>query len=175
MAPLKIKLGLLGGKRKKAGSVSNPARLPNAECQGLNPRLRQRGDRGGGGRIQGAPPSLMAAGSGQCAFQSEEGHEPEAEESDLDSGSVHSASGWPDGPVRAKKLKRGRPGRKKKKGEDIPLCEPLCVPYSFVVFLASDTQTFCLSLNTFLFSVPSVLTGVYDSPGLSCSDRRGGS
>ncbi|XP_006532948.1 chromodomain-helicase-DNA-binding protein 3 isoform X11 [Mus musculus] len=70
MAPLKIKLGLLGGKRKKAGS---------------------------------------------CAFQSEEGHEPEAEESDLDSGSVHSASGWPDGPVRAKKLKRGRPGRKKKK------------------------------------------------------------
>ncbi|XP_029339359.1 chromodomain-helicase-DNA-binding protein 3 isoform X6 [Mus caroli] len=70
MAPLKIKLGLLGGKRKKAGS---------------------------------------------CAFQSEEGHEPEAEESDLDSGSVHSASGRPDGPVRAKKLKRGRPGRKKKK------------------------------------------------------------
>lgn len=62
MAPLKIKLGLLGGKRKKAGSVSNPARLPNAECQGLNPRPRPRGKLGGGGRIQGAPPSLMAAG-----------------------------------------------------------------------------------------------------------------
>ncbi|XP_013377511.1 PREDICTED: chromodomain-helicase-DNA-binding protein 3 isoform X8 [Chinchilla lanigera] len=70
MAPLKIKLGLLGGKRKKAGSY---------------------------------------------VFQSDEGPEPEAEESDLDSGSVHSASGRPDGPVRAKKLKRGRPGRKKKK------------------------------------------------------------
>ncbi|XP_034363448.1 chromodomain-helicase-DNA-binding protein 3 isoform X4 [Arvicanthis niloticus] len=70
MAPLKIKLGLLGGRRKKAGS---------------------------------------------CVFQSDEGPEPEAEESDLDSGSVHSASGRPDGPVRAKKLKRGRPGRKKKK------------------------------------------------------------
>ncbi|XP_054989341.1 chromodomain-helicase-DNA-binding protein 3 isoform X3 [Sorex araneus] len=66
MAPLKIKLGLLGGKRKKGGS-------------------------------------------------SDEGPEPEAEESDLDSGSVHSASGRPDGPVRTKKLKRGRPGRKKKK------------------------------------------------------------
>nr|XP_044986605.1 chromodomain-helicase-DNA-binding protein 3 isoform X6 [Jaculus jaculus] len=70
MAPLKIKLGLLGGKRKKGGSY---------------------------------------------VFQSDEGPEPEAEESDLDSGSVHSASGRPDGPVRAKKLKRGRPGRKKKK------------------------------------------------------------
>ncbi|EPY73961.1 chromodomain-helicase-DNA-binding protein 3 isoform 1 [Camelus ferus] len=66
MAPLKIKLGLLGGKRKKGGS-------------------------------------------------SDEGPEPEAEESDLDSGSVHSVSGRPDGPVRTKKLKRGRPGRKKKK------------------------------------------------------------
>ncbi|XP_071459792.1 chromodomain-helicase-DNA-binding protein 3 isoform X9 [Marmota flaviventris] len=70
MAPLKIKLGLLGGKRKKGGSY---------------------------------------------VFQSDEGPEPEAEESDLDSGSVHSASGRPDGPVRTKKLKRGRPGRKKKK------------------------------------------------------------
>ncbi|XP_052612636.1 chromodomain-helicase-DNA-binding protein 3 isoform X1 [Peromyscus californicus insignis] len=70
MAPLKIKLGLLGAKRKKAGSY---------------------------------------------VFQSDEGPEAEAEESDLDSGSVHSASGRPDGPVRAKKLKRGRPGRKKKK------------------------------------------------------------
>ncbi|KAM4844675.1 chromodomain-helicase-DNA-binding protein 3 isoform 12-T12 [Thomomys bottae] len=70
MAPLKIKLGLLGGKRKKGGSY---------------------------------------------VFQSDEGPEPEAEESDLDSGSVHSASGRPEGPVRAKKLKRGRPGRKKKK------------------------------------------------------------
>ncbi|XP_046946068.1 chromodomain-helicase-DNA-binding protein 3 isoform X11 [Lynx rufus] len=70
MAPLKIKLGLLGGKRKKGGSY---------------------------------------------VFQNDEGPEPEAEESDLDSGSVHSASGRPDGPVRTKKLKRGRPGRKKKK------------------------------------------------------------
>ncbi|XP_014405313.1 PREDICTED: chromodomain-helicase-DNA-binding protein 3 isoform X7 [Myotis brandtii] len=69
MTPLKIKLGLLGGKRKK----------------------------------------------GSYVFQSDEGPEPEAEESDLDSGSVHSASGRPDGPVRTKKLKRGRPGRKKKK------------------------------------------------------------
>uniref|UniRef100_A0A8D1R3W7 Chromodomain helicase DNA binding protein 3 n=1 Tax=Sus scrofa TaxID=9823 RepID=A0A8D1R3W7_PIG len=69
MAPLKIKLGLLGGKRKKGGSTQGP----------------------------------------------DEGPEPEAEESDLDSGSVHSASGRPDGPVRTKKLKRGRPGRKKKK------------------------------------------------------------
>ncbi|XP_064351273.1 chromodomain-helicase-DNA-binding protein 3 isoform X4 [Camelus dromedarius] len=70
MAPLKIKLGLLGGKRKKGGSY---------------------------------------------VLQSDEGPEPEAEESDLDSGSVHSVSGRPDGPVRTKKLKRGRPGRKKKK------------------------------------------------------------
>ncbi|XP_064438160.1 chromodomain-helicase-DNA-binding protein 3 isoform X7 [Mirounga angustirostris] len=70
MAPLKIKLGLLGGKRKKGGSY---------------------------------------------VLQSDEGPEPEAEESDLDSGSVHSASGRPDGPVRTKKLKRGRPGRKKRK------------------------------------------------------------
>ncbi|XP_021503877.1 chromodomain-helicase-DNA-binding protein 3 isoform X4 [Meriones unguiculatus] len=75
MAPLKIKLGLLGGKRKKAGSW----------------------------------------GCGQYVFQSDEGPEPDAEESDLDSGSIHSASGRPDGPVRAKKVKRGRPGRKKKK------------------------------------------------------------
>ncbi|ERE69398.1 chromodomain-helicase-DNA-binding protein 3 [Cricetulus griseus] len=70
MAPLKIKLGLLSGKRKKAGSY---------------------------------------------VLQGDEGPDPEAEESDLDSGSIHSASGRPDGPVRAKKLKRGRPGRKKKK------------------------------------------------------------
>nr|XP_038943550.1 chromodomain-helicase-DNA-binding protein 3 isoform X10 [Rattus norvegicus] len=76
MAPLKIKLGLLGGRRRKAGS---------------------------------------------CVFQGDEGPEPEAEESDLDSGSVHSASGRPDGPVRAKKLKRGRPGRKKKKGEEVTM------------------------------------------------------
>uniref|UniRef100_G1L8H4 Chromodomain helicase DNA binding protein 3 n=1 Tax=Ailuropoda melanoleuca TaxID=9646 RepID=G1L8H4_AILME len=73
MAPLKIKLGLLGGKRKKGGS-------------------------------------------------SDEGPEPEAEESDLDSGSVHSASGRPDGPVRTKKLKRGRPGRKKRKGKGFLGC-----------------------------------------------------
>ncbi|XP_045149468.1 chromodomain-helicase-DNA-binding protein 3 isoform X6 [Echinops telfairi] len=72
MAPLKIKLGLLGSKRKKGGSY---------------------------------------------VLQSDEGPEPEAEESDLDSGSIHSASGRPDGPVRPKKLKRGRPGRKKKKGK----------------------------------------------------------
>lgn len=52
-------------------------------------------------------------------MQSDEGPEPEAEESDLDSGSVHSASGRPDGPVRTKKLKRGRPGRKKKKGRAV--------------------------------------------------------
>uniref|UniRef100_A0A7N4PZ13 Chromodomain helicase DNA binding protein 3 n=1 Tax=Sarcophilus harrisii TaxID=9305 RepID=A0A7N4PZ13_SARHA len=70
MAPLKIKLGLLGGKRKKGGSY---------------------------------------------VFQSDEGPEPEAEESDLESGSIHSASGRPDGTTRTKKLKRGRPGRKKKK------------------------------------------------------------
>ncbi|XP_075417003.1 chromodomain-helicase-DNA-binding protein 3 isoform X2 [Tenrec ecaudatus] len=70
MAPLKIKLGQLGSKRKKGGSY---------------------------------------------ILQSDECPEPEAEESDLDSGSVHSASGRPDGPVRTKKLKRGRPGRKKKK------------------------------------------------------------
>lgn len=115
-------------------------------------------------------------GSGQCVFQSDEGPEPEAEESDLDSGSVHSASGRPDGPVRAKKLKRGRPGRKKKKGEGVTVCEPFCVLYSFVVFLTSNIQTFCLSLNPFLLpSVPSVLTGVYDSPGLSYSDWGGGS
>ncbi|XP_056673538.1 chromodomain-helicase-DNA-binding protein 3 isoform X3 [Monodelphis domestica] len=74
MAPLKIKLGLLGGKRKKGGS-----------------------------------------GYGQYVFQSDEGPEPEAEESDLESGSIHSASGRPDGTTRTKKLKRGRPGRKKKK------------------------------------------------------------
>lgn len=71
-------------------------------------------------------PHSWQRGSGQCVFQGDEGPEPEAEESDLDSGSVHSASGRPDGPVRAKKLKRGRPGRKKKKGEEVTMCEPLC-------------------------------------------------
>lgn len=113
----------------------------------------------GGGRSRDA--AFTGVYSGQCVFQSDEGPEPEAEESDLDSGSVHSASGRPDGPVRAKKLKRGRPGRKKKKGEGVTVCVPFCVPYSFVVFLTSDIQTLCLSLNPFLlFSALSVLTGV---------------
>lgn len=73
--------------------------------------------------MPGAPHSWLR-GYGQYVFQSDEGPEPEAEESDLDSGSVHSASGRPDGPVRVKKLKRGRPGRKKKKGKSV-MCDPL--------------------------------------------------
>lgn len=77
-------------------------------------------------RIQHA--SLTQWGYGQYAFQSEEGPEPEAEESDLDSGSVHSASCRPDGPVRAKKLKRGRPGRKKKKGKGCHCVSPSVHP-----------------------------------------------
>ncbi|XP_044273101.1 chromodomain-helicase-DNA-binding protein 3 isoform X2 [Varanus komodoensis] len=65
MAPLKIKLGMIGGKRKKSSS-------------------------------------------------SDEVGEPE-EESDLDNSSVHSSSVRSDSSGRVKKLKRGRPGRKKKK------------------------------------------------------------
>uniref|UniRef100_A0A8B9ZZZ9 Chromodomain helicase DNA binding protein 3 n=1 Tax=Anas zonorhyncha TaxID=75864 RepID=A0A8B9ZZZ9_9AVES len=65
MAPLKIKLGVLGGKRKKSSS-------------------------------------------------SEDAGEAE-EESDAESSSVHSASARSDPAARIKKLKRGRPGRKKKK------------------------------------------------------------
>lgn len=127
MAPLKIKLGLLGGRRKKAGSVSSPARPPAPGWQGLNSAREAGvgslvwGRRVGGGLQDAALLSSWQRGSGQCVFQGDEGPEPEAEESDLDSGSVHSASGRPDGPVRAKKLKRGRPGRKKKKGEDSAL------------------------------------------------------
>ncbi|XP_054848530.1 chromodomain-helicase-DNA-binding protein 3 isoform X4 [Eublepharis macularius] len=69
MAPLKIKLGMIGGKRKKSSSH---------------------------------------------LFQSDELGEPE-EESDLDNSSVHSSSVRSDSSGRVKKLKRGRPGRKKKK------------------------------------------------------------
>ncbi|XP_007426753.2 chromodomain-helicase-DNA-binding protein 3 isoform X2 [Python bivittatus] len=69
MAPLKIKLGMIGGKRKKSSSH---------------------------------------------LFQSDEVGEPE-EESDLDNSSVHSSSVRSDSSGRVKKLKRGRPGRKKKK------------------------------------------------------------
>ncbi|XP_053122030.1 chromodomain-helicase-DNA-binding protein 3 isoform X4 [Hemicordylus capensis] len=69
MAPLKIKLGMIGGKRKKSTSH---------------------------------------------LFQSDELGEPE-EESDLDNSSVHSSSVRSDSSGRVKKLKRGRPGRKKKK------------------------------------------------------------
>ncbi|XP_070583601.1 chromodomain-helicase-DNA-binding protein 3 isoform X3 [Erythrolamprus reginae] len=65
MGPLKIKLGVIGGKRKKSGS-------------------------------------------------SEEVAEPE-EESDLDNSSVHSSSVRSDSSGRVKKVRRGRPGRKKKK------------------------------------------------------------
>ncbi|XP_068785462.1 chromodomain-helicase-DNA-binding protein 3 isoform X2 [Struthio camelus] len=65
MAPLKIKLGVIGGKRKKSSS-------------------------------------------------SDEAGEAE-EESDAESSSVHSASVRSDASGRVKKLKRGRPGRKKKK------------------------------------------------------------
>uniref|UniRef100_A0A8D0HC32 Chromodomain helicase DNA binding protein 3 n=1 Tax=Sphenodon punctatus TaxID=8508 RepID=A0A8D0HC32_SPHPU len=70
MAPLKIKLGMIGGKRKKSSS-------------------------------------------------SDEAGEPE-EESDVDNSSVHSSSVRSDSSGRVKKVKRGRPGRKKKKvvGED---------------------------------------------------------
>uniref|UniRef100_A0A8B9TH67 DNA helicase n=1 Tax=Anas platyrhynchos TaxID=8839 RepID=A0A8B9TH67_ANAPL len=63
MAPLKIKLGVLGGKRKKSSSDAGEAE----------------------------------------------------EESDAESSSVHSASARSDPAARIKKLKRGRPGRKKKK------------------------------------------------------------
>ncbi|XP_013930890.1 PREDICTED: chromodomain-helicase-DNA-binding protein 3-like, partial [Thamnophis sirtalis] len=65
MAPLKIKLGVIGGKRKKSSS-------------------------------------------------SDEVAEPE-EESDLDNSSVHSSSVRSDSSGRVKKVRRGRPGRKKKK------------------------------------------------------------
>lgn len=56
------------------------------------------------------------SGYGQHLFQSDELGELE-EESDLDNSSVHSSSVRSDGSGRVKKLKRGRPGRKKKKGE----------------------------------------------------------
>ncbi|KAK9398320.1 chromodomain-helicase-DNA-binding protein 3 [Crotalus adamanteus] len=69
MAPLKIKLGMIGGKRKKSSSH---------------------------------------------LFQSDEVADPE-EESDLDNSSVHSSSVRSDSSGRVKKLRRGRPGRKKKK------------------------------------------------------------
>ncbi|XP_074839288.1 chromodomain-helicase-DNA-binding protein 3 isoform X6 [Carettochelys insculpta] len=69
MAPLKIKLGMIGGKRKKSSSP---------------------------------------------VFQSEEVGEME-EESEVDNSSVHSSSVRSDSSGRVKKLKRGRPGRKKKK------------------------------------------------------------
>ncbi|XP_032090978.1 chromodomain-helicase-DNA-binding protein 3 isoform X1 [Thamnophis elegans] len=69
MAPLKIKLGVIGGKRKKSSSH---------------------------------------------LFQSDEVAEPE-EESDLDNSSVHSSSVRSDSSGRVKKVRRGRPGRKKKK------------------------------------------------------------
>ncbi|XP_071656226.1 chromodomain-helicase-DNA-binding protein 3 isoform X4 [Patagioenas fasciata] len=68
MAPLKIKLGVLGGKRKKSSS-------------------------------------------------SEDAGEAE-EDSDAESPGVLGAPPRPDPPNRIKKLKRGRPGRKKKKGPD---------------------------------------------------------
>ncbi|XP_026516146.1 chromodomain-helicase-DNA-binding protein 3 isoform X2 [Terrapene carolina triunguis] len=69
MAPLKIKLGMIGGKRKKSSSH---------------------------------------------VFQSDEVGEME-EESDIDNSSVHSSSVRSDSSGRVKKLKRGRPGRKRKK------------------------------------------------------------
>ncbi|XP_073182881.1 chromodomain-helicase-DNA-binding protein 3 isoform X2 [Lepidochelys kempii] len=69
MAPLKIKLGMIGGKRKKSSSH---------------------------------------------VFQSDEVGEME-EESDVDNSSVHSSSVRSDSSGRVKKLKRGRPGRKRKK------------------------------------------------------------
>ncbi|XP_039355998.1 chromodomain-helicase-DNA-binding protein 3 isoform X7 [Mauremys reevesii] len=69
MAPLKIKLGMIGGKRKKSTSH---------------------------------------------VFQSDEVGEME-EESDVDNSSVHSSSVRSDSSGRVKKLKRGRPGRKRKK------------------------------------------------------------
>ncbi|XP_043359582.1 chromodomain-helicase-DNA-binding protein 3 isoform X24 [Dermochelys coriacea] len=69
MAPLKIKLGMIGGKRKKSSSH---------------------------------------------VFQSDEVGEME-EESDMDNSSVHSSSVRSDSSGRVKKLKRGRPGRKRKK------------------------------------------------------------
>ncbi|XP_059574600.1 chromodomain-helicase-DNA-binding protein 3 isoform X3 [Alligator mississippiensis] len=65
MAPLKIKLGMIGGKRKKSSSSDEAGDLE--------------------------------------------------EESDVDNSSVHSSSVRSDSSGRAKKLKRGRPGRKKKK------------------------------------------------------------
>lgn len=52
----------------------------------------------------------------QHLFQSDEVVDPE-EESDLDNSSVHSSSVRSDSSGRVKKLRRGRPGRKKKKGE----------------------------------------------------------
>uniref|UniRef100_A0A670KE01 Chromodomain helicase DNA binding protein 3 n=1 Tax=Podarcis muralis TaxID=64176 RepID=A0A670KE01_PODMU len=63
-------------------------------------------------------PFLMEGCSGyvQHLFQSDEVGEPE-EESDLDNSSVHSSSVRSDSSGRVKKLKRGRPGRKKKKEE----------------------------------------------------------
>lgn len=54
----------------------------------------------------------------QHLFQSDELGELE-EESDLDNSSVHSSSVRSDSSGRVKKLKRGRPGRKKKKGEAV--------------------------------------------------------
>lgn len=87
-------------------------------------------------------------------MQSDEGPEPEAEESDLDSGSVHSASGRPDGPIRTKKLKRGRPGRKKKKGEGHQLCVALTVSLPLVPLLSFLFSVVSSLFNPFLFLSP---------------------
>ncbi|XP_043359574.1 chromodomain-helicase-DNA-binding protein 3 isoform X11 [Dermochelys coriacea] len=65
MAPLKIKLGMIGGKRKKSSSSDEVGEME--------------------------------------------------EESDMDNSSVHSSSVRSDSSGRVKKLKRGRPGRKRKK------------------------------------------------------------
>lgn len=86
-------------------------------------------------------------------MQSDEGPELEAEESDLDSGSVHSASGRPDGPIRTKKLKRGRPGRKKKKGEGRQLCVALTVNFPLIHLLSLFSVVTSL-FNPFLFLSP---------------------
>uniref|UniRef100_A0A452I1S5 Uncharacterized protein n=1 Tax=Gopherus agassizii TaxID=38772 RepID=A0A452I1S5_9SAUR len=71
MAPLKIKLGMIGGKRKKSTSSDEVGEME--------------------------------------------------EESDVDNSSVHSSSVRSDSSGRVKKLKRGRPGRKRKKGEGGPV------------------------------------------------------
>lgn len=164
MAPLKIKLGVLGGKRKKSSSVGvrtplGGGTLPGGCLDHWVPSWGWVGPLWGGCRwvpgplgsllgpllsppcpqvvapsalapsptaphlvsptpVSPGPPSLsLLFPVSPLSPQSEDAGEAE-EESDAESpGGVLGAPPRPDPTTRLKKLKRGRPGRKKKKGE----------------------------------------------------------